>query len=183
VVVEDPARPLDSSSGVSGSARIVAELPEWVEIKTESADPAYLVLADTFDPGWSATIDGTPAPIVPAYVAFRAVALKAGPHTVVFSYCPAGFKLGLTISIVGVALAVVLWFWNRGTGYLGRDHFDLRRSVQFRKLVLVALSLIVLGSAVRLGPGARLSLQDRWTNSFHRFTWGAGIAAMKANRQ
>jgi hypothetical protein len=26
-------------------------------------------------------------------------------------------------------------------------------------------------------------LQDRWTDSFHRFTWGAGLAAMKANRQ
>jgi len=41
----------------------------------------------------------------------------------------------------------------------------------------------VIVSVIRIGPGTRLSLQGRWTNSFHRFTWGAGIAAMKANRQ
>ncbi len=157
--------------------------PNESKSRPESADPAYLLLADTFDPGWSATIDGRPAPIRPAYVAFRAVALTAGKHTVEFKYCPAGFSLGLAISSMGVALAALLWFWPRGARPEARDHCDLPRSVRFRKLVLAALGLIVIGSAIRIGPGARLSLQDRWTNSFHRFTWGAGIAAMKANRQ
>jgi hypothetical protein len=183
LIVEDPTRPLDVSAEVSGTARIVMDLPERVVVETKSSGPAYLVLADTFDPGWSATVDGSPAPIRPAYVAFRAVALTSGPHTVVFTYCPAGFALGLGISIMGVALVILLWFWHGRVGPSAGDHANLPRSVQFRKLLFATLAVIVIVSAIRIGPGARLSRQDRWTDSFHRFTWGAGIAAMKANRQ
>jgi len=183
LIVEDPSRPLAASAEVSGTARIVTDLPERVVVETGSSDPAYLVLADTFDPGWSATVDGSPAPIRPAYVAFRAVALTPGAHTVVFTYRPAGFTLGLAISIVGIALAMFLWFRRGMVGPSAGDHLVLARSVQFRKLLFLTLAVIVIVSAIRIGPGARLSLQDRWTGSFHRFTWGAGLAAMNANRQ
>ena len=94
LVVEDPGRPLAAGAEVSGKARIVEDLPERVVVETDAATPAYLVLADTFDPGWSATVDGRPAPIWPAYVAFRAVYLPQGTHTVVFTYRPAGFESG-----------------------------------------------------------------------------------------
>ena len=183
MIVEDPTRPLAAAAEVSGTARIVTDLPERVVIETGSSNPAYLVLADTFDPGWSATVDGSPAPIRPAYVAFRAVALTAGAHTVVFTYRPAGFTLGLAISIVGSALAIFRWFRRGSVEASAGDHFVLPRSVQFRKLLFLILAVIVIVSAIRIGPGARLSVHDRWSGSFHRFTWGAGIAAMKEQRR
>ncbi len=95
LIVEDPSHPLPADATVSGTARIVEDLPERVVIEADAATPAYLVLSDTFDPGWSATVDGQPAPIWPAYLAFRAVYLPQGKHTVVFIYRPAGFVLGL----------------------------------------------------------------------------------------
>jgi hypothetical protein len=183
LIVEDPTHPLESSAQVSGTARIVVDLPEQVVVEVESGGPSYLVLADTFDPGWSATLDGRPAVIRPAYVAFRAVALEPGAHTVSFTYRPAGFTLGLTISIGGIALATFLWFWMGGAGSAEGDHLVLSRPMRFRILLLLIIIAIAIGSVIRIGPGARFSLQDRWTESFHRFTWGAGLAAMKANRQ
>ena len=45
-----------------------------------------------------------------------------------------------------------------------------------------ALALIVILSAVAIGPGGRPRLHTRWKNGVHQHTWGAGIAAMKANR-
>ena len=183
LIVEDPTHPLPAAAEVAGTARIVTDLPERVVVETESSGPAFLVLADTFDPGWSATVDGSPAPIRPAYVAFRAVALKAGPHTVEFTYRPAGFTLGLVISIIGVALAVFLWFRRGGPDTSPGDHHILSRPFQFRKLLALTLVAIVIVSAIGIGPGVRLHLQTRWTQSFHRFTWGAGIEAMKVNRQ
>ena len=135
----------------------MTDLPERVVVETGSSAPAYLVLADTFDPGWSATVDGSPAPIRPAYVAFRAVALTPGAHSVAFTYRPAGFTLGLAISIMGIALAMFLWFRRGRVGPSAGDHLDLPRSVQFRKLLFLTLTVIVIVSAIRIGPGASVA--------------------------
>jgi len=63
LVVEDPTHPLPTASAVLGTAQIVEEIPDRVVVEADAATPAYLVLSDTFDPGWSATVDGQPAPI------------------------------------------------------------------------------------------------------------------------
>jgi hypothetical protein len=182
VVVEDPDQPLPAGTEVSGRARIVDEVPERVEIETDAPAPAYLVLSDTFDPGWSATVDGRPAPIRPAYVAFRAVFLTGGRHTVVFSYRPAGLELGLVLTGAGVALALSLWFWPAGSTRLAPDHVVLNWPSSWRKWWFLALGMIVVISAVGFGPNRLPKLHDRWKDSVHRHTWGAGKLAMKANR-
>jgi hypothetical protein len=145
------------------------------------AAPAYLLLTDTFDPGWSATLDSQRVPIRPAYVAFRAVALPAGKHTVVFTYQPAGFTLGLFISAAGAILTVLLLFLP--TRPTTADHEgSLKHPVRFRKVLFLTLALIIALSAIPIGPGGRLTTPSRWKGSVHQHTWGAGIAAMKANR-
>src|SRR5262249_2485795 len=113
VVVEDRSSPLPPAAVTSGTARVIEALPAPLVGGGGLASPAYVILADTFDPGWSATNNGRPAPIRPAYVAFRAVFLEAGQHTVVFSYQPAGFVLGLALSGFGLALGLVLSFLPR----------------------------------------------------------------------
>jgi hypothetical protein len=183
LVVEDPTQPLPESAEVSGAARITTDLPERVVVETDSRSAAYLVLADTFDPGWSATVDGDPEPIRPAYVAFRAVALAPGPHTVVFSYCPAGFRLGLGLSVCGIVVALGLCFVPGRPDPVSADHTSLAGASRFRKSLFLIIAAIVFVSAFQVGPGARLSIHNRWEGSFHRFTWGAGYAAMKGNRQ
>ena len=125
LVVEDPTRPLAAEAVATGTAKIVEDLPERVVVQTEAATPAYLVLSDTFDPGWSATVDAEPKAIRPAYVAFRAVYLPGGKHTVVFTYRPAGFDLGLGLSGCGILLALVLGFLPPRKAPLAPDHKSL----------------------------------------------------------
>ena len=72
--------------------------------------PGYVVLTDTYFPGWVATVDGQPRPILQANVTFRAVAVAAGQHTIDFRYDPFSFRLGGWISVctwAAVAVAVV----------------------------------------------------------------------------
>jgi hypothetical protein len=182
LVVEDPDHPLAVGANVAGKARIVEEIPERVVVETEAAMPSYLVLSDTFDPGWSTTVDGRPAPIRPAYIAFRAVFLTAGKHTVVFSYRPAGFEFGLGLTACGIVLGLLLWFRPAGLIRFSPDHLVLNWPPSWRKWWFIALGGIVLVSAVGTGPVRLPTLHARWKESVHQHTWGAGLKAMKRNR-
>jgi Bacterial membrane protein YfhO len=182
LVVEDPVRPLAADAAVRGIARIVLDLPERVVIEAQAVTPAYLVLADTFDPGWSATVDDRSAPIRPAYVAFRAVYLTPGMHKIVFTYRPAGLDLGLSLTGCGLLLGLVLWFWHSSSLILAPEHSVLYWPPRWRTWWFLALAAIVLVSAVAVGPSGRLRLHSRWKNSLHRHTWGSGLEAMRGNR-
>jgi hypothetical protein len=182
LVVEDPSHPLAGDAAVTGTARIVEDLPERVVIQTEAAMPAYLVLADTFDPGWSATVDDHPALIRPAYVAFRAVFLPQGKHTVVFTYRPAGFEPGLRLTLFGIAVGLMLWWRPRRAVALAPDHIPLSWPRAWRTVWFVSLGLVVLASAISIGPDGKVSFHRRWAGSLHTHTWGSGVEAMKVNR-
>jgi hypothetical protein len=182
VVVEDPSQPLATGAIVSGTARIVEDLPEKVVVETDAGMPSYLVLSDTFDPGWSASLDNRPAPIRPAYIAFRAVYLPEGSHRVVFTYRPAGFMMGLALSGCGIVLGLVLWFRPRSLTGLAPEHTALGWPSWWRIGWFAALGAIVLVSSVAIGPGWRISLHGRWKESVHTHTWGAGMLAQKPYR-
>jgi hypothetical protein len=85
-----------------------------VDVVTASA--AYLVLADTWFPGWEATVDDAPAPILRANHAFRAVRLDRGAHVVRFDYRPWSFRVGLIASAVGAVGIAVLTLVGRRRG-------------------------------------------------------------------
>jgi uncharacterized membrane protein YfhO len=75
--------------------------------------PGVLVLSEPYYPGWSATVDGKPAPLLRADYAFRGVALPAGKHTVEMRYRSRPTEIGLVFSVVGLfgllALSIVKW--------------------------------------------------------------------------
>jgi len=96
-----PGVPAGPSTAVIG-----AENPQHLEITVDAAADGYLVLLDTFYPGWQATVDGQPAPIYRADYIARAVFVSAGKHAVVFDYRPFWFWLGVGLA-VGFGLIVV----------------------------------------------------------------------------
>ena len=53
-------------------------------VNVRSASGGFLVLSETYYPGWTARIDGTPSPVRRADYSLQGVAVAPGPHTVVF---------------------------------------------------------------------------------------------------
>jgi uncharacterized membrane protein YfhO len=80
--------------------------PNGVTIRAALDRPGYLVLADTWYPGWQAAADGVPIEILRANHAFRAVWLEAGEHTVQMVYRPTVVPVGGAISLTALTLLV-----------------------------------------------------------------------------
>jgi hypothetical protein len=89
------------SSKTGSSARITKYTPENVVIKATvtSHSGGFLVLSDTYYPGWQVVVDGKRGKILCADYILRAVFLTQGEHLVEFIYSPFSFKLGGAISI------------------------------------------------------------------------------------
>ncbi len=82
--------------------------PERVIVHADVQGSAFLVLTDSYDPGWQVQVDGHAAPLLRADYAFRGVALGPGSHQVEFLYRPLSLRAGVILSIAGLILTAIL---------------------------------------------------------------------------
>jgi hypothetical protein len=95
--------------GVSDEVRVLEQSPERVALQVRAASDGVLVAAETFFPGWVASVDGEPVEIRRANYAFRSIPIEAGEHRVEFRYRPRSFVLGCAISLAAAVALVLLW--------------------------------------------------------------------------
>jgi hypothetical protein len=100
------ATPLSTDRGGQGSARITAYEASAVQIHTSASADAWLVLSDTFYPGWTAAVDGQAVTVLRGDVLFRVVPVPAGEHEVEFRFEPASVRMGLLISLGSLLVLV-----------------------------------------------------------------------------
>ncbi|MFZ5917577.1 MAG: oligosaccharide flippase family protein [Chloroflexota bacterium] len=103
----------------------------FIDLHLDTA--AWLVLSDTYFPGWKAFVrplgDASEAheselTIHRADGHFRAVRLEAGAHTVRFKYTPESVKVGFFVSFLGamaLLMLLALWLWRRFYRMAGRQ--------------------------------------------------------------
>ncbi|MDD5747509.1 MAG: YfhO family protein [Actinomycetota bacterium] len=94
--------------GGSGTAKIKKYGAREVTIEVKTKGGGFLVLSDSFYPGWEARVDGKPKKILRANYAFRAVEVPDGRHTVVFSYTPSHYLTGFAISIFSLLVFIAV---------------------------------------------------------------------------
>ncbi len=110
-VVLEPDSKIPTSSYLSNNTSITAANVLRPDVNTVIASfntslPGYLVLTDTYYPGWHAYVDGQKSKILRANYLFRAVAVPAGNHTVEFKFEPASFWAGVVLFILGATVTV-----------------------------------------------------------------------------
>jgi len=95
----------------AGKAEVVRYGTDEVVIEAEADRDAYLVLADSYYPGWRARVDGEAATIYRANYLFRAVFVPQGRHTIEFRFEPPLVRLGAWVSaLTGLGIAG-LWLY------------------------------------------------------------------------
>jgi hypothetical protein len=101
--------PVDLPALCRGQAEIVSEIPTRVTVALRMETPGLVVLADLWDKGWQAYLNGRPVPILRTNHAIRGVVVPAGSGTIEFQYAPASFAWGLRLSALG---AITLLGWT-----------------------------------------------------------------------
>lgn len=77
-----------------------------VDVQADTA--GYLVLADSLQSGWTAEVNGEPAPLVAADHAFGAVYVPAGANVVTFQFVGQGLRTGALVSAASVLIVVLV---------------------------------------------------------------------------
>jgi uncharacterized membrane protein YfhO len=90
-----------------GEVQVVSYAPNEVRLRTRSAGAGFLVAADAWYPGWEAAIDGQPARLYAADVAFRGLRVPAGEHRVEMRFVPRILYRAAVVSCL--ALLGLMW--------------------------------------------------------------------------
>jgi hypothetical protein len=130
----DPVR-RTAKTGTAGAGRYfgspecridwVVDEPDRIELSVRAPAPAFVVVADTWLPGWTAEVNGAPAPVHRVNHMMRGVAVPGGGTRLVMRYVPEGWNAATAVSRaafavwITAALATAAARRRRGAGARG----------------------------------------------------------------
>lgn len=115
-------RPVAGSTERAGGAEPAGAGPDWywavkgydynsLDLNVHAPARGVLYWADGYDPYWRARVDGTEVPVYRANLAFKAIFVPDGRHTVRFEYRPTPIVVSslLFVALGFVGAAVAVW--------------------------------------------------------------------------
>jgi hypothetical protein len=99
---------LSGDGRLRGSVQWLDRKPLSLALQVQAPEHSLLVITQSFSPGWSARVDGRPAPLLRCYGALQAVELSPGSHRVELSYSEPALAWGLGLAGLGLLLALGL---------------------------------------------------------------------------
>ena len=97
-----------NAANASVTTRRFAAHEILAEVETDA--PTLVTVAQSFYHPWRAFVDDQPVNLWRANYAFQALAVPAGKHTVRLVYVDGKFRLGVGISLAGLAVCGFLWW-------------------------------------------------------------------------
>lgn len=94
--------------GFPGDVQVQGRDPEYRVLRVTSQSGGLLTFAEQAYPGWTALVDGVAVPIERWEIAFQAVRVPSGTHTVEFLYAERLLPAGIALSLLCLA-GLVLW--------------------------------------------------------------------------
>lgn len=96
----------------SSRAQVVSYSANRVLVKTDAPTATVLILSEMFYPGWDATVDGKPEPLLVTDYLLRGVAVPAGQHEIEMRYRAPSARVGAVISVFGFFSLCLLAFYS-----------------------------------------------------------------------
>jgi hypothetical protein len=80
-----------------------------VEVEADAQRPGWVVIAQSFYPRWQARVNGRPARVWRANLAFQAVEVPAGRNRLELAYHDTGFRAGAVVSLLALVTCGLAW--------------------------------------------------------------------------
>jgi hypothetical protein len=107
VILEEPSTERHcAGSGPTGEALVLDRSLNTLHVAVRAERAGWLVVTDTWDEGWRASVDGRAVDVLPANYVQRAVRVPAGSSEVRFTYEPVHFRYWAAISAGSLALTL-----------------------------------------------------------------------------
>lgn len=87
--------------------------PNRITLTLDSTDAGWLMIRDSWFPGWQASVNDVKTDLVPANYLFKALPVPAGKPQIELEYKPISFGIGLVVSLLSWILCGVAWFSYR----------------------------------------------------------------------
>jgi Bacterial membrane protein YfhO len=75
-----------------------------IKLSVDTPEPGYLILSNSYYPGWRATVNGKEEKILKADYAMMALSVPAGTSLIEYRFDPISFKIGLGITLISLIL-------------------------------------------------------------------------------
>ena len=102
VILETPPDPAPRAAAHPGTAKIVREGTDFLDIEADLSSPSVLLVTDAWTPSWRArALKGSVQrryEVLPANYVLRGIPLAAGKHRLRLEYAPRTFRLGWWVS-------------------------------------------------------------------------------------
>lgn len=82
-----------------------------MKMEINNSRDGWVVINDSYFPGWEAEVDGLQVPVYRANYSFRAVPVPKGKHEITLTYVPKSFKIGLILSAGSLLLGSLIFIF------------------------------------------------------------------------
>ena len=176
VLIEREPEPADREPGGAGCRYNPVTVDRYgnseVILKSDQACGGWLVLSDSYFPGWIAQVDGLDVSIYRADYNFRAVHLPAGAHTIRFKYSPLSFRIGLIVSFLGGMVTLLGFAYLAWRRFYHAENASAVHVVAKNSLLPMATSLLMKFMDLAF---AFFSLRVLGPTGTGRYAWAVGI--------
>ena len=116
-VLEGDPGIMAAPGALPGSSTYREVTPEDVRVTVEAAAPSIVVVRNSFDLGWSATVDGRSAPVLATDYLLQGVAVPAGHHEIRLTYhdpdVSRGIAAGAAVWLILLGTIPLAMLWER----------------------------------------------------------------------
>jgi hypothetical protein len=120
VLSQPPEEEVKEVANASQNALVELKKYNFTEIllRVKIDSPGFLVISDTYYPGWKASVDGKIGRVYRANLCQRAVYLDSGDHQVRIYFVPSSLTFGMLVSALSLLLIGILLLFKAGKKHL-----------------------------------------------------------------